>query len=227
MCEKYWETFLKPQGVGMAGWFYDPAVSSSIFMGERTVGRIVIASLQPGDHLVCAKYSRTFRRLRDGTNTLEMLTLRGVSVHAVDLPVDDKKASGRMVRNMNLVADEYQREIASEHQLEIIAYRKSQGLPHSRGIPVGWKVIGEKPHRQYRADIPERALAQRMYDLHQAGWSMERIALWCLRQVEFPNKRKFDNRQAVRWVITAVENKFPRITNHKEIRKLKSIGKLL
>lgn len=226
MCMRFYERELKPKGVGLAGWFYDPAVSSAIFMGERDLGRIVIASLQPGDHLVVAKISRSFRSLQDGTNTIAQLELRGVTLHAVDLPVDAKKASGRLVRNVNMVVDQYVREIASEHNREVIAYRKSQGLPFSKGVPIGWKACGQAPHRVFRADVEERVLAARLTQLYGQGRSLYELALWGGRQVEYPCKRRFGHRDAVRWAISACERGFPKITGYKNFRKLVRLGQI-
>lgn len=226
MCMRFWEKELRPKGVECAGWFYDPGVSSAIFFGERDIGRIVLASLQPGDHLVVAKISRSFRSLQDGTNTLTQLELRGVSVHAVDLPVDTKKASGRLVRNVNMVVDQYVREIASEHQKEIIAYRKSQGLPFSKGVPIGWRVQGEKPHRVFRVDMEERALADYLKKRYGQGLSLRQLGYWCSHQTQMPCKRRFVHRDAVRWAINAAEKGYPKVSGYKTLRKMIRLGQI-
>lgn len=226
MCMQYYDRELKAKGVAFGGWYYDPAVSSSIFMGERDVGRVVIASLQPGDHLVVAKISRSFRSLQDGTNTIAQLELRGVTIHAVDLPLDSRKASGRLVRNVNMVVDQYVREIASESQREIIAYRKSMGLPFSKGVPVGWLVVGEKPHRVFRVDYEERALCDRIAERYARGWTLERLAYWCSWQKEFPNKRVFSNRWMIRHCLHARAKGYPKIASYKVLRRMIRLGEI-
>jgi len=228
MCLRFFIKELQPKGVVLAppGWFYDAAVSSSIFMGERDVGRIVIASLQPGDHLVVAKISRSFRSLQDGTATLAQLELRGVSIHVVDLPVDPKRASGRLVRNVSMVVDQYIREIAGEHQREIIAYRRQAGLPWSKGVPIGWRTQGEKPHRVFRVDMEERVLADHLKKRYGQGLSLRQLAYWCSHQTQMPCKRRFVHRDAVRWAINAAEKGFPKVSGYKTLRKMIRLGQI-
>lgn len=226
ICKTYYERVLKPHGVQFAGWFYDEAITSAIPFGEREYGRIVMVSLQPGDHLVAAKLSRTFRSLVDGTSTLAQLDRRGVKVHDVELPVDRTTSPGRLVSNVKMSVDQYYREQASEHQLEIIRYRQSQGLPFSRGVPIGWKNFGEKPHRVWRVDMQERTLAFHIAGLKASGMSLEQIALWGFRQTQFPNKRQFTHRDAVQWVLHAAARNFPKITGYKRFRSMVAKGEI-
>jgi DNA invertase Pin-like site-specific DNA recombinase len=226
ICQRYYERELLPKGVELAGWFYDEAITSAILFGEREQGRIVVASLQPGDHLVVAKMSRPFRSVRDGENTLHQLSLRRVTLHALDMPIDTTRAHGRFVRRVHMAADQLWREVSSEAVRETIAYRKSLGLPFSRGVPVGWKAVGRRPHRVYRADPQERVLAEHISKLHAAGMSMERIALWSYTQKQFPNKRQFRSREAVRWALNAHALGYPKVTGYKEVRKLVRSGKV-
>jgi hypothetical protein len=222
ICLRYYERELAPKGIDLAapGWFYDEAITSAILFGERDAGRVVIASLQPGDHLVVAKMSRPFRSVRDGENTLHALTLRKVTLHALDMPIDTSRAHGRFVRRVHMAADQLWREVSSEAVRETIAYRKSLGLPFSRGVPIGWKAIGKRPHRTFRVDNQERALAEQILRLYATGMSMENIALWGYKQTQFPNKRQFRSREAVKWVLNAQALGYPKVTGYKNIRRM-------
>lgn len=226
ICKSYYERVLKPTGVQFAGWFYDEAITSAIPFSEREYGRIVMVSLQPGDHLVAAKLSRTFRSLVDGTSTLSQLDRRGVKVHDVELPVDRTTSPGRLVGNIKMSVDQYYREQASEHQLEVIRYRQSQGLPFSRGVPIGWKCHGIKPHRVWRVDMEERAMAFHIVALRSGGMSLENIALWGFTQTQFPCKRQFTHRDAVQWVLHAAVRNFPKITGYKRMRQMVRLGQI-
>lgn len=233
LCLRYYEQELLPKGVllatttpeqSRAGWFYDEAITSAISLGERHYGRIVMCSLQPGDHLVTAKHSRTFRSVRDGANTIAQLEQRGVRVHVVDLPIDSTKASGRLFRNVTLSMDQYLREIAVEHQNELMNYRKANGLPYSRGVPIGWKVQGDKPHRVFRVDMQERELVEKIWELHERGVSLLRIAMWNGWQTDFPNKRRFTNRYMVKHCLNARELGYPKVSGYKVVRKMVRSG---
>lgn len=228
LCMRYFKQELEPDGVTLAppGWFYDEALTSAIMFGEREQGRIVLASLQPGDHLVVAKWHRPFRSVRDGENTLHQLSLRNVQFHAVDFPIDSTKAHGRFVRRVTMAADQLWREVSQESVRETIAYRKSLGLPFSRGVPIGWKAVGRRPRRVFKVDMQERALADHICRLYAGGMSMEAIALWGYSQNQFPNKRQFKTREAVKWVINAQSTGFPKITGYKTLRRAIRLGQV-
>lgn len=220
MCMRFYERELKPKGVRLAGWFYDDALSSSVLFGERDKGRVVMASVQPGDHIVMAKMSRTFRSVRDGENTLHQLGLRNVTVHPLDMQVDTTRAHGRFVRTVWMAADQLWREVSREAAQETLAYRRSKGLPCSKSIPIGWKSVGQKPHRQYRVDQQERVLVEHIAVLYAGGMSLESIALWGHRQSQFPNKRQFTHRDAVKWCLNARSLGYPKIEGYKAVRKI-------
>jgi hypothetical protein len=44
--------------------------------------------------------------------------------------------------------------------------------------------------------------------------------LWGYRQKEFPNKRQFTHRDAVRWVLNARALGYPKIEGYKAVRKI-------
>jgi DNA invertase Pin-like site-specific DNA recombinase len=226
LCLKYYESVLKPKGVDFAGWFYDPAVTSAIELGEREYGRIVVTSAQPGDYVVVAKLSRSFRKNLDMERTTEMLQLRGVTFISLDMPIDTSRAHGRFTRRVYGAADQLIREIAVEHQNELASFRKEQGLPHSRGCPVGWRVIGKKPNREYRVDMQERALADAIAALYANGASLEEIALWGFRQKRYENKRTFTTRDTVKWVLNARAKGYPKVTGYKNLRKQIRLGQI-
>lgn len=228
LCMRYFRSHLEPDGVTLAppGWFYDEALTSAIMFGEREYGRIVLASLQPGDHLVVAKWHRPFRSVRDGENTLHQLALRKVQFHAVDFPIDRTRAHGRFVSRVTMAADQLWREVSQESVRETIAYRKSLGLPFSRGVPIGWKAVGVRPRRVFRVDQQERVLAEHIARLYAQGMSLDEIALWGYSQKQFPNKRQFRSRESVKWVINAQSTGYPKITGYKNLRRAIRLGEI-
>jgi len=58
-----------------------------------------------------------------------------------------------------------------------------------------------------------------IHELRQQGMAIERIALWLVRQTEYPCKRRLDNYKAVEWGIAAKELGFPKETNGKRVVK--------
>jgi hypothetical protein len=108
---------------------------------------------------------------------------------------------------------ELERAFASERTLEIIAYRKKHGLPVGSRPPLGWKIVGtrakdsgiKRSTRRFVVDQEERELVEMIYELRQQGMAIEQIALWPMRQDEYPCKRRLDNYKAVEWAVAAKE----------------------
>jgi hypothetical protein len=44
--------------------------------------------------------------------------------------------------------------------------------------------------------------------------------LWGYKQTQFPNKRQFRSREAVKWVLNAQALGYPKVTGYKNIRRM-------
>ena len=226
LCREYWKRVLKPKGVGWHAFFYDAAVQGSKAFSERTQGRQVYAGLRPGDHFVLAKLDRGFRSVVDGSATIDAMNRRGVVIHICDLNVDTSTTMGKFFVNTLLAVAQLERDFASERTSDGIAYRKAMGLPYCGSAPIGWKVVGEKPHRRYRVDADERNFCDELARLRDLGWSQNRLALWCIHQKEYATKRTFTDRTAVRQALMAREYGYPKIMNCKTLRKMVASGQI-
>lgn len=60
-------------------------VSGSTPLGERPIGRVLLAKLQPGDVLIAARLARLFRSALDALRTVKSMKEQGVSLHCLDL----------------------------------------------------------------------------------------------------------------------------------------------
>jgi DNA invertase Pin-like site-specific DNA recombinase len=223
---EYWERNLRPKGVAWGGFLYDAATSAKVPLMERTEGARLSELASRGDHVVVTKMDRAFRSLRDGIVSIDLLSARGVVFHSLDLQVDTSTPLGRFFRSILLAVAELEREFVSERVKETIAIRKREGKPHGKACPVGWKIVGRRPHREYRVDTDERRLIDLMTDHRRAGMSYDAIALWTIRQHDAPAKRAFSHRDLVRWAIMAREAGYPKITNYKEFRRMVRAGEM-
>lgn len=219
-CREYFDRQLAHTGAIWGGFFYDPATSAKIPFTERDKGRTIHMMAQPGDHIVVAKLDRPFRSLRDGIVSMEQWHDRGVFFHSLDLQVDTSTPIGRFFRTILLAVAELEREFTRERTRETILLRQRQGAPYSRGCPVGWRIIGEPPHRQYKPDEQERLLVEEMVRMRKAGTSYDDIALWSMTQHAMPCKRTFPTRGQVRAAINAHRMSFPKVTDYKRINRL-------
>jgi DNA invertase Pin-like site-specific DNA recombinase len=221
---EYYERNLRPHGVRWGGFFYDAATSARVPFSERESGRVVHAVACPGDHIVVAKLDRPFRSLRDGVVSMEQWNDRGVNFHSLDLQVDTSTPMGRFFRTILLAVAELEREFARERTTETALARQRMGLPHSRGCPVGWKIVGSGAGRRYKADEDERTLIDAMAGMKEEGYGNDDIALWGMRQKLYPNKRIFPTRGQVRACLNARRLGYPKVTNYKMVNRMARRG---
>jgi site-specific DNA recombinase len=223
----YWRQHLKPKGVRWGGFHYDKAVQGAVEFSERESGRQVYALAKPGDHVVVSRLDRPFRSVYDGVKVIQSLAERKVRFHALDLLVDSGTPMGKFFVTILLAVAELERAFASERTSEIIAYRKKHGLPVGHRPPLGWKIVGtrakdsgmKRSTRRFVVDQEERELCEMIYELRRQGMAIEQIALWLMRQTEYPCKRRLDNYKAVEWAIAAKELGFPKQTDGKRMVK--------
>jgi DNA invertase Pin-like site-specific DNA recombinase len=222
----HWERNLKDKGIVWGGFFYDPATSARIPFSERQHGRILHAVAQPGDHILVTKLDRPFRSLRDGIVSMEQWSDRGVIFHSLDLQVDTSTPLGKFFRTILLAVAELEREFTRERTRETVELRKRAGQPYSTGCPVGWRIVGEAPHRRYRTDEDERALVDEMARLRDDGASYDDLALWSMKQQSLPCKRTFPTRGQTKWAINARRAGYPKIANYKVFNRMVSRGEI-
>lgn len=225
--QEYWQNNLQSRGVIWGGFFYDAATSARTPFSERPSGRMLHAIARPGDHIVVTKLDRPFRSLRDGVTSMEQWDARKVHFHSLDLQVDTTTAMGRFFRSIVLAVAELEREFARERTMETITLRRKQGVPFSRGCPVGWRTVGERPHRTYKTDEAERSLVDVMHGMYEDGDSFEEIALWSTRQKVVPTaKRSFPTPDQARWAIHARLAGYPKITGYKAFNRMVKSGQI-
>lgn len=225
-CKDYFDRNLADRGYQWGGFFYDKATQGKVPFSERTQGRLVFTMARPGDALVVSKLDRSFRSLRDGIDVMEQLAARNVSFHSLDLLIDTTTPLGKFFRTILLAVAELERDFTSERVTETIAMRKREGLPHCRFAPVGWKIVGRKPHKEYRVDDEERRMVQAMAAGRTAGMSYEALAYWSVTQKQYPCKRTFPSREQVRWALNARLAGYPKVTNYKEFNRLVKSGEI-
>ena len=216
----YYTRMLAPQGISYGGFYYDKATSGRTPLSEREQGRILHIIAQPGDHIVVSKLDRPFRSLRDGVTSMEQWHERGVQFHSLDLQIDTTTPVGKFFRTMLLAIAELEREFVVERGKDVREDRKRRGLPFSRGCPIGWRIVGERPDRRFKTDEAERQLVDQLHALRKQGWSWEDIAYWTTRQQVIKSKRPFPTRAQVRACLNARELGYPLVTGYKQINRM-------
>jgi DNA invertase Pin-like site-specific DNA recombinase len=178
-CEGYWQQTLQPKGYTLGGWYYDAAVSGSKDFSDRIEGAKVWVLAQPGDVIVVSKLDRMSRSLLGGVNTLQLLKAKGVEFVALDIGFDTTTAFGEFGLHLMLALAQMQRRYASERTREVMALKKSKGVPVGRRcveIPFGWARHGKGKGSYLLPDLEERSRIDQMAGWLGEGMSLQKIA---------------------------------------------------
>ncbi len=88
--------------------------------------------LHPGDELVITRVDRLARSIRDLQNIVHELRHKGVTLRAIEQPIDTSTAAGKAFLDMLGVFAEFETNIRSERQMEGIAKAKAAGVYKGR-----------------------------------------------------------------------------------------------
>lgn len=218
-CRDYYERILQPMGVEWRGFFYDPAVSSGrVPFAERTQGRLLFHSAEPGDHVVMTRLDRCFRSVLDGVSVMEQLDKRGVFFHSLDYNIDTSTPVGRYVRNILLAGAELERDLARERANETYSYLMSNALPYSAHPPMGWRITKRGKRKEFRAFLTERKFIDKLAQARKAGATVHDLANYCWANREELNQtRNFASPTAIKWALQARNLGYPKVCGAKRI----------
>jgi DNA invertase Pin-like site-specific DNA recombinase len=124
--------------------FVDKAVSAKRPLETRAAGKILLARLQPGDHVVCAKLDRMFRKQIDLLQNLERWERTHVSLHIVNFKggaIDLSSPIGRFLIGILGEVAQLERAYISERTREAAAERERQGLHKCGMARYGFKLV--------------------------------------------------------------------------------------
>jgi DNA invertase Pin-like site-specific DNA recombinase len=104
--------------------------------GTRRTGRteleLLLAFLRPGDTLVVTRIDRLARSIKDLQDIVCELKDRGVTLKAIEQPVDTRTAAGKAFLDMLGVFAEFETNLRRERQMEGIAQAKAKGVYKGR-----------------------------------------------------------------------------------------------
>lgn len=85
---------------------------------ERPELKKLLAVLQPGDTLVVTKLDRLARSIKFGSDIIEELASKGVSVNILNLGLMNDTPNGKLIRNIFLAFAEFERDMIVERTRE-------------------------------------------------------------------------------------------------------------
>lgn len=88
----------------------------------------LLSVLQPGDTLMVTKLDRFARSLYQGTQLIENLTEKEVTIHVLNLGVMNNTPTGKLIRNLMLGIAEFERDMIKERTSEGKAIAREKGI---------------------------------------------------------------------------------------------------
>lgn len=162
------------QGMAIDHLYVERAVSGSKPIGSRPEGQRLMASLSPGDVILCAKLDRMFRSARDALVVSDELRKRGVSLHLLDLGGD---VTGNGISKMffTIVAAfaEFERDRIAERISDVKSGEREKGRFLGGARPFGYQI---DPHGALVPHAEEQALIEQIVALRRQGKSLRAIA---------------------------------------------------
>ena len=132
------------------GKFVDEAKSAWKYnLDQRPAGKALLATLKPGDHLVCYSIDRLSRNMRDFCNVTHWLMQRGIHIHYVSDQMNTTTAIGKLQMHLRAAMAQFASDLISERTREAKAIKRiSEG--------------GKQPIRRERRRWEESEYAQEM-----------------------------------------------------------------
>lgn len=124
--------------------FYDSFTGTKV---QRPEFDKLTSNLSSGDTLIVTKLDRFARSASQGSQMIESLINRGVTVHILNLGVMDNTPTGKLIRNVMLSFAEFERDMIVERTQEGKAIAREKGI----------RVDG-RPNKEIPADVLQKFL---------------------------------------------------------------------
>lgn len=125
--------------------FFDNAYSGSIPLADRPAGAELLLQSQAGDHIVVVSHDRLGRDFVDSIQSVRLFHKRGVFVHLLDMlfisRMDPEDPMAETMLAQLAVLGQVQRKQVSIKTKQGIDYRKTIGIGHNSGNPLGYRTI--------------------------------------------------------------------------------------
>ena len=160
-------------GAAAPSFFIEEGVSGTKPLSERPAGRELLAKLERGDVIVCAKLDRMFRSALDALTMVKAFKEKGVSLHLIDLGGDVAgNGISKLFFTIISAVAEAERDRIVQRILDVKRDQKKQGKHLGGKRPFGFQ-IGEDG--RLIEDEREQAAISQVRAMHAAGKSLRTI----------------------------------------------------
>jgi DNA invertase Pin-like site-specific DNA recombinase len=179
------EAYCRKLGIAVDGYYVDPEISGDEPLFEREAGRQLMLALRKGDHVVVARFDRLGQTLGGFATLAYQLLMRGVGVHALDLPGEAfLPGDASSVRALRVIVDgiEADRRNTSTKIAASMACARTEGRRYTRHAPYGyrWQRTGydrnaKRPTYIKAPNEDERTIMRQALALHRENYSYDQI----------------------------------------------------
>lgn len=192
-------------------WFFDGAVSSTIWFMERPAGAALCAALEQGDHIVIPIFDRAFRSAADVENAFTFFDSKGVQVHILDMGIDTSGPMGRCMIAIMGAVKRLERQTITERTMRGKAKAKAEGMICGGRPPPGWKwsenkigrwkkIVPCPLYRQYAMEV------KRLVD--EEGMTFDKIVILYWKEGRVRKDQSFFNKARTGWTQTVIQKMY-------------------
>lgn len=136
------EGYCHMQGFELTDTFIEEGVSGSIPITLRPKGQQLLSTVTKGDSIVAPKLDRVFRSALDALQTVEVLRVRSVSLHLLDLGGDiSGNGLSKLFLTIAAAFAEAERDRIRERVSQVKADQKARGRFLGGSVPFGYRAI--------------------------------------------------------------------------------------
>jgi DNA invertase Pin-like site-specific DNA recombinase len=160
-------------GASVPTFFVEEGVSGTKPLGERPAGAELLAKLQRGDVIVCAKLDRMFRSALDALTMVKAFKEKGVSLHLIDLGGDVAgNGISKLFFTIISAVAEAERDRIVQRILDVKRDQKRQGKHLGGKRPFGYQIDEDG---KLIKDEREQAAIGKAKAMHAADKSLRAI----------------------------------------------------
>lgn len=160
-------------GVEAPKFFIEEGVSGTKALGDRPAGKELLAKLERGDVIICAKLDRMFRSALDALNMVKAFKEKGVSLHLIDLGGDVAgNGISKMFFTIISAVAEAERDRIVQRILDVKTDQRRRGKHLGGSRPFGYQVSEEG---ELIEDKYEQAAISKARAMKAAGASLRTI----------------------------------------------------
>lgn len=167
------EGYSTMKGFDAPAFFVEEGVSGTKPLNERTAGSELLAGLQRGDVIVCAKLDRMFRSALDALQMVKVFKEQGVALHLIDLGGDVAgNGISKLFFTIISAVAEAERERIVQRIVDVKRDQKRRGRHLGGSRPFGFRVDDDGGLVEVEG---EQIAIRKARDMKTAGESLRSI----------------------------------------------------